>query len=146
MAAFLAKIAQQRIHRLAGGARARVHFHHDPCHRGPGHHLGQPITVMDLNAPNSRGATRICVYTYSASLHSICKSWTICQGWHAWSGFYSGYADWWRSIVRFVHYQLRGNAAISHFVNNSALLSEHDSDDESWSKGSRFSSIIMIYN
>jgi len=32
---------------------------------------------------------------------------------------------------RVVHYQLRGNAADSHFVHDSSFLSEHASEDES---------------
>ena len=40
-----------RIHRLAGGAKAWVHLHHDPHHRGPEHHLGQLMTLRELKAP-----------------------------------------------------------------------------------------------
>jgi len=32
---------------------------------------------------NRSCATRICVYTYSTSQHSIFQSWSICQGFHA---------------------------------------------------------------
>jgi len=50
------------------------------------------------------------------------------------------------SIHRLVHYQPRGNAADSHIVDDSSLLSDHDREDKSWLKGTGILSIIMIYN
>jgi len=41
---------------------------------------------------------------------------------------------------------MRANAADSHFVNEGSRLSESDSEDESWLKGTGFLSIIIIYN
>jgi len=49
-------------------------------------------------------------------------------------------------MPRLVHYQLRGNKADSHFVDDSSLMSQHDSKDESWLKGTGFLSNIIIYN
>jgi len=45
-----------------------------------------------------------------------------------------------------VHDQLCGNAADRHFQDDSSLMSESDSEDESWLKGTKFLSIIIIYN
>jgi len=52
MAAFLAKMAQEKIHRPGRGAKARVHFHQDRRHRGPERHLRHMLTVRELKALN----------------------------------------------------------------------------------------------
>ena len=53
-AAFLAKMAQQRIHRHAGGTKARVHLHHNKRHIGLEHHLRYLLTVRELKAPKQK--------------------------------------------------------------------------------------------
>jgi len=44
------------------------------------------------------------------------------------------------------HFQLHGNAADSHFVDDSSLLSKPENEDESWLKGTGFLSIFIIYH
>jgi hypothetical protein len=46
----LANMAQQRLHRQAGVAMARVRLHHNWCHLGPQCHLRHLVTVRDVNA------------------------------------------------------------------------------------------------
>jgi hypothetical protein len=70
----------------------------------------------------------------------------LCQGSHARKWLFSRFADWWQSIHRLVHYELRGNASDSHFVGESSLLSEPDGKVKSWLKGTGCVSIIIIYN
>jgi len=50
------------------------------------------------------------------------------------------------SINWLAHFQLRGSAADSHLVDDSSLLNEPDSKDDSWLKGMAYLSIIIIYN
>jgi len=53
-AAFLGKIAQQRIHRHAGGAKAQVHLHHNGRHLGPQCYLRHLMTVRELDGPKQK--------------------------------------------------------------------------------------------
>jgi len=137
-AAVLDKMAPQKIPRHAGGAKARVHHHPDRRHLGPNRHL---CHLMTKRAPKQKVfQPHICLYI----LHfAILDFW---QGSHARERFYSRFADSWWSIHRLVHYQLRGNAADSHFDRKGSRLSESDSEDESWLMGTGILSIIIIYN
>jgi hypothetical protein len=48
--------------------------------------------------------------------------------------------------IRWVHYLLWGNTADIDLEDDSSLLSESESQDENWLKGTRVLSIVIIYN
>jgi hypothetical protein len=54
MAAFLAKMAQQRNNRNSGGTNARVHLHHNGRLLSPKFHLRHLRTVWQLYAPKQK--------------------------------------------------------------------------------------------
>ena len=73
-ATILAKMAQQRIHRLTGGAKVRQHLHHDRCHRGLERHLRHLMKVLELKAPKQKVChPDMCIYLlrFSALNYSI---------------------------------------------------------------------------
>jgi len=131
-------MAQQKIQRLAGDAKARVYLHLDGHHLGPDRHLCHVMTTQ-TQKQKVRHPHR-CIYTLSFPKPNVCPASHV-----RWR-LYSRFADSWWSIHRLVHYQLRGNAADSHCDDTGSHLSESNSEEESWLKGTGFLSIIIIYN
>ena len=48
--------------------------------------------------------------------------------------------------ICWVHYLLRGNTADIDVEDNSSLMSESESEDKPWLKGTGFLNITIIYN
>jgi hypothetical protein len=70
-AAFIANMAQQRIHRYAGGANTWVHLHHDGHHLSLEHLLGHLITVSELKAPKRNvRQPDMCTFIFSFATHN----------------------------------------------------------------------------